>query len=69
MKKLLFLLGLGIGFLIGSRAGSGPYEQLETKVRSVANRPEVQEVVENAKVAADEQVQQAANVVNAKLPS
>jgi hypothetical protein len=69
MKKLSFLLGLGIGFLIGSKAGSGPYEQLETKVRSVRNRPEVQDVVENAKVAASEQIQEAAYKVNTKLPS
>jgi hypothetical protein len=69
VKKLSFLLGLGVGFLIGSKAGSGPYEQIEKKVRSVTNRPEVQEVVDNAKATGVEQVQQAANKVNAKMPS
>ena len=49
MKKVSFLLGLAVGFLVGSRAGSGPYQQLEATVRSAARRPEVVDVSEKTK--------------------
>lgn len=54
MKKLWFLLGIGVGYVLGSKAGSGPYRQLETKVRSVASRPEVKETVAKVKSAAED---------------
>jgi hypothetical protein len=60
VKKLVFLIGLGVGFLLGSKAGTGPYQDLETKVRSIANRPDVRDAVETTKEAA---VQQATDVV------
>jgi hypothetical protein len=34
MKKLFLLIGFAAGFVAGSKAGSGPYNQLESKVRS-----------------------------------
>ena len=46
MKKLAFLLGFGVGFLLGSKAGHGPYQELERQVRAIANRQDVQEVIE-----------------------
>jgi len=52
VKKVSFLLGFGVGFLVGSRAGSGPYQQLEAKVRTAARRPEVVDMVEKTKQAA-----------------
>ena len=39
MKRITFLLGAGLGFLLGSKAGNGRYEQLEAKVRGAAKRP------------------------------
>jgi 2',3'-cyclic-nucleotide 2'-phosphodiesterase (5'-nucleotidase family) len=58
MKKLAFVIGVGVGFLLGSKTGSGPYRGLETRVRSFVNRPEVQSAVEAAeKVAADQVTQ------------
>ena len=69
MKKLSFLLGLGIGFLLGSRAGSRPYQQLEARVRSAARRPEVQDVVEKTKEAVHNQVAEAVDNVGDKLSS
>ena len=68
MKKLLFVIGLGIGFLLGSRAGTGPYQELEQKVRELRHRPEVEEAVGRAKEAASEQVTEVAERVNEKLP-
>ena len=69
MKKLSFLLGLGVGFLVGSRAGSGPYQQLEEKVRFVARRPEVRDVVDKTKEAAHNQAAEAVDNVADKLSS
>ena len=49
MKKLIFLTGLAIGFVVGSRAGRGPYESLERTARQVADDPEVQRRASEAK--------------------
>ena len=38
MKRFSFLLGAGVGFVLGSKAGSRPYEQLEATIRKVASR-------------------------------
>ena len=54
MRKTTFLLGGGIGFLLGSKVGRGPYRQLETKVRAIARRPAVQDTAEQLKDAAKE---------------
>jgi hypothetical protein len=56
MKKLLFVLGMGVGFILGSRAGSGPYERLKAKSRSIRQRPEVAEAVDRAKETANDQM-------------
>ena len=40
MWKSMFLVGAGIGFILGSRSGRGPYQQLECKVREITRRPE-----------------------------
>jgi hypothetical protein len=64
MKKLAFLIGVGIGFLLGSKTGTGPYEQLETKVRSIANQPDVRDAVETSKEAAIHQVTETVNKVS-----
>jgi hypothetical protein len=42
MRKVTFLLGAGIGFVAGSKAGNGPYRQLAVKVRKVTKRSEPQ---------------------------
>jgi hypothetical protein len=48
MKGLWLLAGMGIGFVLGSRAGREPYDQLERKVRRFRGRPEVQGAVDVA---------------------
>jgi hypothetical protein len=67
MKKVAFMLGLGVGFLLGSRAGRGPYEGLEEKVRSFRERPEVDDTVARAKQAAGGQVADAVDKVSEKV--
>ena len=48
MKKLWLAVGAAIGFVLGSRAGRAPYEQLEAKARQVAGRPDVKRTVDAA---------------------
>jgi len=48
MKKITFLLGLATGFVLGSRTGRGPYEQLEGAVGQAVNQPKVQESLRSA---------------------
>jgi hypothetical protein len=54
MSKVMLLLGVAVGFVLGSRAGRRPYEQLEATVRRIAARPEVQSTVDQAKSAVQE---------------
>lgn len=68
MKKVYLLIGGAVGFVLGSRAGRGPYEQLEAKVRKTANRPEVQSAVDQAKSTAMDQAAGAAKTIGDKLP-
>lgn len=63
MRKIIFLVGGAIGFILGSRAGKEPYQQVETKLRQLVRRPEVQQVINEAQTAA----QDAAGVAVAKV--
>jgi hypothetical protein len=69
MKKLVFLFGAAVGFLLGSKVGHEPYAQVEKKVRELADRPEVQNAVETAKGAAYERVDQVTDKMNEKTSS
>jgi hypothetical protein len=69
MKKLAFLLGVVVGFLLGSKFGHEPYAQMEKKVREVAARPEVHDAMTKAKGAASAQFGQLSEKVSDKLPS
>jgi hypothetical protein len=53
MKKLTFLVGLAIGFVLGSRMGRGPYEQLEGAARQAINHPKVQNTLQSAAESAE----------------
>jgi hypothetical protein len=68
MKKIALLIGVGIGFFLGSRAGRRPYEELGAKLRGAARRPEVHDVVEQARSTVKEQAASAAEAVSDKLP-
>jgi hypothetical protein len=67
MKKFSLLVGAAVGFVLGSRAGRGPYERLEGKVRDVAGRPGVQDTLEDVKAVAGDQVANAKDVVADKV--
>ncbi|WP_246954870.1 hypothetical protein [Brachybacterium sp. Marseille-Q7125] len=68
MKKFIFLAGLGIGFVIGSRAGRGPYESLERTARQVAEDPEVQRRAAQARDTATRVAHDTAETVKDKAP-
>lgn len=68
MKKFIFLTGLAIGFVVGSRAGRGPYESLERTARQVTDDPEVQRRASQAKEKAEQVAQDTAATVKDKAP-
>lgn len=68
MKKFVFLAGLAIGVVVGSRLGRGPYESLERTAKQVAGDPEVQRRAGQAKEAAGKVAHDAAETVKAKAP-
>ena len=49
-----FLIGAGVGYVLGTRAGRERYEQLKRWWRSIAGNPQVQQLAERGKGAAGE---------------
>ncbi len=49
IKKLVFVVGAGVGYVLGTRAGRQQYEAMVAKAREVAHRPDVQEVAQAVK--------------------
>jgi hypothetical protein len=47
--KVLFVVGLGVGYVLGTRAGRERYEQIRRAAERVWNRPEVQQGVDTVK--------------------
>lgn len=65
MSKIVTLTAGAIGFVLGSRAGRGPYEKLAGKAGEVRRDPRVQEKVSQAQdVAADKAKTAASNVTD-----
>jgi hypothetical protein len=48
MKAIVFGAGLAVGYVLGSRAGRGSYDQLKTRARQFWESPKVQEKVSGA---------------------
>ncbi|WP_216363672.1 YtxH domain-containing protein [Subtercola boreus] len=46
--KILFVIGLGVGYVAGSAAGRKRYEQIKSKADAAWNQPQVQKAVHNA---------------------
>jgi hypothetical protein len=65
MKRSSFLLGAAVGFVLGSKAGSRPYEQLAATVRKVASRSEPTSSVERAE--GDEGIHEFVDVVSGRV--
>ena|SRR5699024_3440536 len=61
--KVLFVLGLGVGYLLGSRAGREHYEKVKAQAKNVWENPAVQEKVSAAEARIGDVVrEQGANV-------
>lgn len=55
MKKLMLLLALGAGYVLGAKAGRGRYEQIRSTFLNVKDNPKVQEAAASAQATAKEQ--------------
>jgi hypothetical protein len=55
--------------VLGSRAGSGPYRQLEAKVRNIAGQPEVQDTMHQVRDAVQDKVNDTAGKISDALPN
>ena len=47
--KILFVVGLGVGYVLGTRAGRERYEQIRKGAEKIWNAPTVQQGVDTAK--------------------
>lgn len=54
MKRALFILGVGLGFVLGARAGRGRYEQIKRTSARVFRSEPVQQTVATAQYVLDE---------------
>lgn len=62
--KILFLLGLGVGYVFGTRAGRARYNQMKTAALKVWNDPRVQEQVSAATEFVKENAPEVASAVS-----
>lgn len=68
MKKLFFLTAVGIGYVLGARAGRERYEQIAKFTRTVKNNPTVQSTASSAADLAKDTASAAAGTVAEKVP-
>jgi hypothetical protein len=67
MKKLLLLAGIGIGYVLGARAGRERYDQIMSMMRRIKNDPRVQAKAHQAMDAAMDAAKHQAPVVADKV--
>lgn len=67
MKKLSLLLGVGVGYVLGTRAGRGRYEQIKAQAQKIAGNPKVQDAAHKAQDAVVTQATAAAGVAKEKV--
>ena len=67
MKKLTLLMGIGIGYVLGSRAGRERFEQIRTGARKFASSEQVQSAAGRAQEAVKDGATVAAHAVADKV--
>ncbi|GAB3084836.1 YtxH domain-containing protein [Nocardioides zeae] len=66
MRKLTLVIGIGIGYVLGARAGTQRYEQLKAQAQKAWNNPTVQDKVDQAQEKVKETAPQVAEKVSGK---
>lgn len=66
-SKLPFIVGLGAGYVLGTRAGRAQYERIKATATRVAEQPFVREKVDTASTRAQEYIRAQGAVVTDKL--
>ena len=67
-KRLVLLAGIGIGFVLGSRAGRQSYENLKRQATNMWNDPKVQDGIDTAREQIEEKAPVVAQAVKDKAP-
>ena len=63
-KLIILAVGVGIGFLLGSRAGRGPYEKVAKCTKEFWEDPRVQRQVDRTVAFANDKVEDLAEIVS-----
>ncbi|MEU2229827.1 YtxH domain-containing protein [Streptomyces vietnamensis] len=66
--KLTFVVGLALGYVIGTRAGRERYEQMKKSAKDFAQNPAVRNATESAAQTGRQAAGKAFHVVGDKLP-
>lgn len=66
-KKLTFLVGIGAGYVLGTRAGRERYDQMAAKAQQLWRNPRVQERSGQAQQLVKEKAGHATDVVKDKV--
>ena len=69
MSKSSLLIGVAIGYVLGSRAGHERYEQIKSGASKVAHNPKVQAAAGRAQEAVGQQAAAVADVAKEKVVS
>jgi len=62
-KLVILAVGVGVGFLLGSRAGRGPYEKVAAATSRIWHDPRVQEQVDRTVRFANDKLEDVAGIV------
>jgi hypothetical protein len=65
--KLKFLAGVGVGYVLGTRAGRERYQQIKTKARGVWHDPRVQDKADHAQGVIKEKASEVGSAVTTKV--
>jgi isopropylmalate/homocitrate/citramalate synthase len=68
MRKLNFVVGLAIGYVLGTRAGRERYEQLAKSARDLSHNPRVKGAARQARQATGAAAGRVADTVGDRLP-
>ncbi|MCW2853606.1 MAG: hypothetical protein JWM84_3270 [Nocardioides sp.] len=67
MKKFPLLVAAGVGYVLGTKAGRGRYEQIRSGAHKIAENPKVQSATHKASEAVATQAAAAADVAKEKV--